>query len=313
MNNQFLKDVTAGLKLKNKKLNSKYFYDEKGDLLFQQIMNSEEYYLTNCEYEIFEHKSAEMADSFINNLQSFDLIELGAGDATKTAFLLKALIAKQADFTYMPIDISSTMVNFLEKELPEKIPGLIVHGLNGEYFPMLQRANEISKRKKVVLFLGSNIGNLTPAEAYEFLKDLCGTLKTGDVLLIGFDLKKNPHVVQAAYNDRTGFTRAFNLNLLERINTELGGDFPLSNFEHYNSYDPVTGACKSFLVSLAAQDVTIHDMVFHFEEHEIIDMEISQKYAVEEIDDLAAQTNFETIETFFDSKKWFLDTLWRVK
>jgi L-histidine N-alpha-methyltransferase len=313
MNNQFLKDVTAGLKLKPKKLNSKYFYDEKGDLLFQQIMNSEEYYLTNCEFEIFENKCGEMADSFINKLQSFDLIELGAGDATKTSFLLKALVAKQGDFTYMPIDISSTMIEFLEKELPEKIPGLTVHGLNGEYFPMLQRAYEISKRKKVVLFLGSNIGNLTPAEAREFLKHLRGTLRKGDVLLIGFDLKKNPHVVQAAYNDRTGYTKAFNLNLLERINTSLGGNFDLSNFEHYNSYDPLTGACKSFLVSLAAQDVTIHDMVFHFEEHEIIDMEISQKYAVEEIDDLAAQTNFETKETFFDSKKWFLDTLWQVK
>lgn len=313
MDNQFLKDVVSGLKRKPKKLSSKYFYDEKGDVLFQKIMTSEEYYLTNCEFEIFEQRSGEIAATFIKHLQSFDLIELGAGDATKTSFLLKELLAKDADFSYMPIDISSNMISYLEQELPKKLPELKVIGLNGEYFPMVQRANEISKRKKAILFLGSNIGNLTPEEAEGFLERLNSSLNKGDVVLVGFDLKKNPHVIHAAYNDRTGFTKAFNLNLLERINNELGADFNISSFEHYNSYDPSTGACKSFLVSLAEQDVTIHDMVFHFEPDEIIDMEISQKYALDEINDLAIRANFETIETFFDSKKWFLDTLWQVK
>jgi L-histidine N-alpha-methyltransferase len=313
MDNQFFNDVVSGLKRYPKKLNSKYFYDAKGDALFQQIMNSEEYYLTNCEFEIFEKRSGEIADTFIQHLQSFDLVELGAGDATKTTFLLKELLAKDADFSYMPIDISSSMVNYLEQELPEKMSGLKVIGLNGEYFPMVQRANEISKRKKAVLFLGGNIGNLTPEEAQLFLRKLNNSLSKGDVVLVGFDLKKNPHIISAAYNDRTGYTKAFNLNLLERINNELGADFNLSAFEHYSSYDPLNGACKSFLVSLAKQAVTIHDTVIHFELDEIIDMEISQKYAMDEINDIALHANFEKIETFFDSRKWFLDTLWQVK
>jgi len=313
MDNQFLKDVVSGLRRKPKKLSSKYFYDEIGDALFQRIMNSEEYYLTNCEFEIFEERSDEIAETFINHLQSFDLIELGAGDATKTSFLLEALTAKAADFSYMPIDISSSMINYLEEELPKKIPGLKITGLNGEYFPMVKRANEISKRKKAVLFLGGNIGNLTPEEAQTFLSELRSNLNDGDVVLVGFDLKKNPHVIIAAYNDRSGYTKAFNLNLLTRINNELGANFNLSAFEHYNSYDPLTGACKSFLVSLAEQDVTVQDLVFHFELNEVIDMEISQKYALDEIDNLAVQANFKTIEKFFDSKNWFLDTLWQVK
>jgi L-histidine N-alpha-methyltransferase len=313
MDNQFLEDVISGLKCPIRKLNSKYFYDEKGDSLFQMIMNSEEYYLTNCEFEIFKDRSDEIADTFIKHLQSFDLVELGAGDATKTSFLLKALLAKNADFTYMPIDISSSMINYLEQELPGKMPGLKVVGLNGEYFPMVKRAGEISKRKKAVLFLGGNIGNLSPEEAQLFLIDLNKSLNPGDVILVGFDLKKNPHIIHAAYNDRTGYTKAFNLNLLERINKELGGNFNLAAFEHYNSYDPSNGACKSFLVSLAEQDVTIQESVFHFEEDEIIDMEISQKYALGEVEDLAIQAKFETIETFFDSKRWFIDALWQVK
>lgn len=312
MNEQFLRDVLFGLSELPKKLNSKYFYDKKGDGLFQQIMNAEEYYLTNCEYEIFETRAAEIADILIKNLGSFDLIELGAGDATKSSFLLKALVEQKADFTYMPIDISGSMIRYLEETLPEEIPGLLVKGLDGEYFPMVERAQVISTRRKVVLFLGGNIGNFNLNEAISFCKGLNDLLNKGDLVLVGFDLKKNPYVIRSAYNDRTGYTRAFNLNLLSRINQELGGNFDISKFEHYNSYDPASGACRSFLFSLTDQAVQIGPNTFHFHKNEIVDMEISQKYALEEVKELGNQTNFETIETFFDSKKWFLDMLWRV-
>lgn len=312
MNNQFFSDVISGLSQQPKKLNSKYFYDQKGDALFQQIMNAEEYYLTNCEYEIFETRSAEIADTLIKNLERFDLIELGAGDATKTSFLLEALVKKNADFTYMPIDISGSMITYLEEKLPEQIPGILVNGLNGEYFPMVERANTISNRKKVVLFLGGNIGNFSLAEAINFCKGLNDRLNRGDLVLIGFDLKKNPYLIRAAYNDRAGYTKAFNLNLLHRINHELDGNFDVSTFEHYNSYDPASGACRSFLFSLIDQDVKIGVNTFYFYQNEIIDMEISQKYALDEVKELGKQTNFETMETFFDSKKWFLDILWQV-
>lgn len=312
MNEQFLSDVISGLSAKTKKLDSKYFYDDQGDVLFQKIMQSEEYYLTNCEFEIFQQKSGVIAQVFIDQLKSFELLELGAGDASKTRFLLEALVSKAADFSYMPIDISGSMVSYLEDELPAQIPGLQVSGLNGEYFPMLEEVKNRSDRKKAVLFLGGNIGNMDPADALAFCRALHKSLNKGDYVLMGFDLRKNPHAIFNAYNDKAGYTKAFNLNLLHRINKELGANFETAHFEHYNSYDPLTGACRSFLISLVAQEVTIAGHTFSFEPHEVIDMEISQKYSLEEIYELGNQTNFEVVETFFDSKKWFLDILWQV-
>jgi len=312
MNEQFLNDVIIGLSAKTKKLDSKYFYDDEGDRLFQKIMHSEEYYLTDCEHEIFQEKSAALSDLFMEQLQAFELLELGAGDASKTSSLLKVLVEKQANFTYMPIDISGSMISYLEENLPTKMPGLQVSGLNGEYFPMLEKANTISERKKAVLFLGGNIGNMDPDDALAFCKQLHASLNTGDYLLMGFDLRKNPHAIFNAYNDKAGYTKAFNINLLRRMNTELGADFDLLQFEHYNSYDPVSGACRSFLISLVHQEVKIAGQIFSFEANEVVDMEISQKYSLEEIYDIGNQTNFEVVETFFDSKKWFLDILWKV-
>ncbi|MCD0490237.1 L-histidine N(alpha)-methyltransferase [Pedobacter sp. MC2016-14] len=307
---QFLKEVLRDLNQSPKSLNSKYFYDEAGDKLFQQIMGSVEYYPTNCEMEIFKTRTKELALTLKNGFAEFDLVELGAGDATKSSYLLAELHEQGADFTYMPIDISSSMVNYLEKNLPNAIPGLKVTGLNGEYFEMLQKAYAISSRKKVVLFLGGNIGNFKPDEALDFCKRLRTLLKPDDLLLIGFDLKKHPRVIRAAYNDAAGYTRDFNLNLLKRINRELKGNFILSQFEHYPSYDPSTGACRSYLISLTDQVVNISDHTFHFKENEYIDMEISQKYSVEETDAIARAAGFKPIAHFYDSKKWFLDTVW---
>ena len=312
MNEHFLRDVLSGLTLSPKKLNSKYFYDTRGDALFQKIMQTEEYYLTNCEYEIFEHRANDIASVFIDDLKHFDLLELGAGDASKTRFLLQALVDHKAEFTYMPIDISTSMIAYLEAELPKKVPGLRLTGLNGEYFPMLEQVRKTSSRKKAVLFLGGNIGNLDMEEALSFCNALHDSLNKGDYVMIGFDLKKNPHTIFQAYNDQSGYTKAFNLNLLTRINHELGGNFQIANFDHYNSYDPLSGACKSFLYSLKDQDVRVSNKCFHFAAHEAMEMEISQKYSVEDIYKLANQTNFGVIETFFDSKHWFLDILWQV-
>lgn len=313
MNEQFLNDVVSGLSALPKKLDSKYFYNAEGDALFQKIMHSEDYYLTTCEFEIFQSRGSEMATLLVDHLREFDLLELGAGDASKSSYLLKALVNQQAEFTYMPIDISASIIDYLAKTLPSSIPGLQMLGLNGEYFPMLEQAKTISSRRKAVLFLGGNIGNMTPDEAMSFCKTLHGSLNPGDYVMIGFDLRKNPHAIFKAYNDSEGYTKAFNLNLLRRINDELGGDIELSNFEHYNSYDPLTGACKSFLFSLEHQEFRIAGQPFQLNAAEVIDMEISQKYSLEEILELANQTNFDVVETFFDSKRWFFDILWEVK
>lgn len=274
-------------------------------------MNCEEYYPTRCEMEIFSEKTAELCDAIIGDGDAFDLIELGAGDATKSSYLLQYLLDKQVDFTYLPIDISQNVINYLDTNLPVKLPGLKITGLNGEYFEMLKQAANLSNRRKVVMFLGSNIGNMQAAEALEFCKTLRGHLSEGDMVLMGFDLKKNPQTILAAYNDKEGITRRFNLNLLERINRELHADFHLSKFEHYPTYDPETGACRSFLISLEDQEVSISNKEhIRFAKDEYIYMEISQKFTVLQTEQIAESAEFKAIDCIFDSNKWFLDAIW---
>jgi len=308
---QFLKEVLNDLNNTPKTLNSKYFYDGKGDKIFQEIMDCPEYYPTNCEMEIFRDHAKELALTLRNGFNNFDLVEMGAGDATKSSHLLKELVEMKADFTYMPIDISSAMIAHLEEVLPKQIEGLHVQGLNGEYFQMLDQANKISSRKKVVMILGGNIGNVDPEGALVFCSKIRSCLQEGDLVLLGFDLKKNPRTVLAAYNDAGGFTRDFNLNLLHRINNELDGNFDTEQFEHYPTYDPATGACKSYLISRINQQVEIAGNSFTFSENEFIFMEISQKYSIEETDNIAEKTGFKPVEHFLDHKKWFLDTVWQ--
>jgi L-histidine N-alpha-methyltransferase len=306
----FYADVIAGLSASPKRLSSKYFYDAVGDKIFQELMDCPEYYPTNCELEIFSTKTAALAESMIADGDAFDLIELGAGDATKSTHLLKYLQDKQVEFTYLPIDISSNVINYLTVKLPLTIPGLKMTGLNGEYFDMLKKAASLSNRRKVVLFMGSNIGNMPATEATEFCKVLRDHLNPGDMALIGFDLKKSPKVILAAYNDSEGITKRFNLNLLLRMNRELDANFDVSQFDHYAMYDPETGACKSYLISQKDQLVTIGKKTIRFIKDEYIYMEISQKFTIMQTDQMAANTGFRPVDRFFDIKKWFVDTIW---
>lgn len=308
---QFLEDVLRGLSSKEKFLQSKYFYDANGDRLFQKIMGCKEYYPTRCEMEIFTQKTDELVTILTEQSSEFDIVELGAGDATKSIHLLKGLLDNKVRFTYFPVDISNNVINQLHRNLPEKLPDLKLQGLNGEYFSMLEKARTLSDKIKVVLFLGSNIGNVALDKASEFSTLLRSHLKTGDLVLIGFDLKKDPKTILDAYNDSAGYTRDFNLNLLIRINSELKGNFQVDNFYHYPTYDPATGACRSFLVSKMDQEVDVAGNVFKFLKGEPVSMEISQKYTVEQTDTLARETGFTPIHHFYDSEKWFLDAIWR--
>ncbi len=309
--NKFLQEVLEGLNAEPKHLHSKYFYDEAGDKLFQQIMASEEYYPTDCEMEIFKSQTIQLAKTLKNGFDSFDLVELGAGDATKSSHLLRQLVADKVEFNYFPIDISTSTIKNLEQNLPKEIEGLRVQGFNGEYFEMLEKTRQFSNKRKVVLFLGSNIGNMPVAEAWEFAKTLRQSLSKTDLVLVGIDLKKHPRVIRAAYNDAKGYTKEFNLNLLRRMNKELEANFNVDDFEHYPSYDPINGSCKSYLISLKKQIVRIGEADFiEFEENEPIFMEISQKYSISETDEMAKQAGFKPVQHFLDSKNWFLDAVW---
>lgn len=307
----FYNEVLDGLRAENKYLSSKYFYDETGDRLFQEIMACPEYYPTRCEMEIMQQQSGQMAEIFMRTRPTFDLVELGPGDATKSWFLLRELQKRRANFTYYPIDISTNVIGWLENKLPVTLPGIRLHGLNGEYLEMMQRANSFSPNPKIVLFMGANIGNMTVPQATHFCRQLHDNMQPGDLLLIGLDLKKDPHTVLSAYNDQQGITRAFNLNLLTRINRELGADFDVQQFDHFPVYDPGTGSCKSYLISRIRQDVHIGDKTISFRESEPIYMEISQKYSLDESRNMAMQTGFQPVHTFLDTRNWFADVLWQ--
>jgi uncharacterized SAM-dependent methyltransferase len=187
-----------------------------------------------------------------------------------------------------------------------------VEAICKDYFQALHQLNETADRRNVVLFLGSNIGNFSEIEAIDFLTNLGDNLNAEDLLLIGFDLKKDPEVILKAYNDKSGITRAFNMNLLERINRELGGNFDLEQFMHFPLYDPELGEARSYLISKKRQTVYIAtlDKSFEFKSWEPIHVEISRKYDLETINRYAEKAGFKVIKNFFDHNNYYLDSLW---
>ncbi len=312
---EFAEAVREGLSAPQKRLSSKFFYDARGDVLFQRIMAMDTYYLTNCEYDIFQAQRQAWLTQFADQGRPFQLIEFGAGDGYKTKVLLSHFLAQRAQFSYVPIDISAHAVDALEADLRRTYPDLTVTGIRNDYFRALAQLRETSPQKrKVVLFLGSNIGNFTDQEAVGFLQELQSYLQAGDLLLIGFDLKKDPDVIRQAYNDPEGITRDFNLNLLRRINETLGADFDLGAFAHVPNYDPMTGEARSFLVSRRAQTVHIArlDLRVEFDAWEAIYTEKSQKYDLRTIERIARQAGFARPAHYFDARHYYVNSLWRV-
>lgn len=307
----FAEDVDAGLNAPQKQISSRYFYDASGDKLFQAIMHMPEYYLTDSEHEIFSNRAKDILLALDLDKEGFEMVEFGAGDGYKTRIFIERLLEAGANFRYIPIDISGAVLDGLQKELKAQFPDLEVKPENAEYFAALEHINRISKRSKLILFLGSSIGNFLEERTLSFLKALYDTLNEGDQVLIGFDLQKNPHTILAAYNDQQGITKAFNLNLLARINRDLGGHFDLDQFDHYPMYDPETGLAKSYIVSLKDQEVHIAALnkTYHFKLGELMHTEISRKYTMASIESLFQRTGFKVVEHFFDSKHYYVDTL----
>lgn len=310
---KFLSDVLAGLNSKPKYLQSKYFYDAAGDRLFQKIMQSDDYYLTNCEMEILENQKEEIAGNICRISSRVDVVEFGPGDAVKSIHLIRELNTQQCIGKYFPIDISGNIIQLLEKKFSSEIPNLTLRGFEGEYFAQLWEVNQISSHRKLVIFLGGNIGNYLPENMMKICRQLNEGLAVGDLALIGFDLKKDPATILAAYNDHEGWTAKFNLNLLERINRELDADFDVAAFKHFSTYDPIAGACKSYLISRREQDIHLSDNTIHFIKNEPIFMEVSQKYRPEEIATAARESGFEQLEVFTDKRSFFADVLWQKK
>ena len=305
-------DTIKGLSANPKYLLSKYFYDDAGSSIFQDIMQMPEYYLTDCEFEIFTTHRKQISESFSEGVHEFDLIELGSGDGLKTKILLQFMVERSVNLNYIPIDISHKANIDLVHSLKVEIPQLNVSAKTGDYFKEVKKLNGYSGLRKVFLFLGSNIGNFSDNEIDRFFSQLSNHCNKGDKLLIGFDLKKSPEVIMNAYSDPYGHTKRFNLNHLVRINRELNADFNTENFEHQAVYDPQTGAAKSFLISKVEQTVYIDDFAkrIHFKKWEPIFMELSRKFDLETIEKLAENYGFHVEQNFTDSKEYFIDSIW---
>ncbi len=309
----FRNDVHKGLTDFPKHISSKYFYDKKGDRLFQEIMAMPEYYLTGCEMEIISTHTHTIGELFRDRDKGLDLIELGAGDGKKTKVLLKYMAENNFNFIYKPIDISENALKSLSDSLASEMPELQVNALIGEYFEVLERFKAFDKRKKVIMVLGSNIGNLFHSIAIQFLTKLKDAMRKEDLLFMGFDQKKDPQTILNAYNDEAGITEAFNKNVLKRINRELDGNFDLGKFRHWESYNPETGTAKSFLVATEAMEVRIEklDQTVHFDQWETIHTEISQKYDDNIVSWLAEQAGLEIVTSFSDEKGYYKNYAFR--
>ena len=312
-------DVLQGLSERPKRLPSKYFYDDQGSRLFSQIMKLDEYYLTNCEHEILSRHGRAILGA--TGSGPLTLIDMGAGDGTKTLLLLEQLQEDGRASRYVPLDISEGAMAGLATTVQAHCPGLRFEGVVAEYFSGLKwlaqqpRWSDHEDSHRLVLFLGSNIGNLDRPRSRTFLRRLWTALDHGDYVLIGFDLKKDIDVLLRAYNDEQGVTAAFNKNLLARINRELGGHFAPEKFRHFSTYNVFSGAMESYLVSLDAQEVAVDGLNtrFRFREWEPIHTEYSYKYLRSDIERLAAESGYVIREHFLDSDGSFVDSLWRVE
>ncbi len=307
MDSTFAIDVKKGLESDPKFLSSKYFYDSVGDELFIKIMQLPEYYLTDCELEIFNEQSDKIIEAFKIQNQSFEIYELGAGDGTKTIELLKEI--RHKNFRFIPIDISSNALNTLSEKLKGVLPELQIDARQGEYFEILNSLK--GTEKKIILFLGSNIGNLNDNEARSFICNIASKMNNGDMFFLGVDLKKSKDIILPAYNDNQGITAEFNLNLLKRINHELGGTFDIKNFSHQPEYDEEAGVAYSYLQSEKEQVVFIKELneSFGFKKGEKIHTEISRKYDEQILQKIIAGSGLKLNKLFYDSRKYFCNAL----
>jgi L-histidine Nalpha-methyltransferase len=301
-------DVRKGLSAQPKRFLPKYFYDELGSQLFEAICLLPEYYLTRAENEILQRYSDEIAASVEGHKT---LVEMGSGSASKTRLIIEALLRSQADLLFMPVDISATALESSSRILLQSYPRLKIEAFAADYFAGLAELGKKPRGRTLALFLGSNISNFDLDEAHRFLRAMRSVLNKGDALLLGADLKKDPAILEAAYNDALGVTSAFNLNVLARINRELGGTFDLYAFRHRAFYNEGAGRIEIYIESLEKQTVRIEklDLEVQFEAGELIHTENSYKYDVAGIARLAADTGFTSLRSWFDSRERFSSNL----
>jgi len=313
---ELFNDVVKGLSSSPKCIPSKYLYDKTGSSLYEEITQLKEYYLWEAELELFKKNAQVIVSSCkLSPASTISIVELGAGDGSKTRVLLEAFISQNVSFTYYPVDIShdamrSLLVNFSHLNAD-------IHAVAADYVQGLKAVLEMNPENPVVLlFVGSTIGNLPREECSRFLMKIYAALREGDTFITGWDLKKSPDVIHAAYNDKAGVTTKFIKNILTRINRELRTDIKLDDFNYHASYDPVEGYMRLFLVPLMACQISIPAVgstgrknTISLKKLEPIFISQSQKFNVDEAHSILQNAGFSKIRDFFDPQLLFLETI----
>jgi dimethylhistidine N-methyltransferase len=307
----FARDVDDGLSATPKHLPCIYFYDYQGSLLFERICRLPEYYLTDAEATILRTYSEEITSHLPPETA---LVELGSGSCVKTEYIIEELLDQYGKVVYSPIDISRRMLKESAKALLERYADLEIISVAAEYDEGIRQVELHLDQPKLLLWLGSSIGNFEFEEAVGFLKGIVKHLTPEDLFLIGFDLVKARRVLESAYDDSQGVTARFNLNLLSRINRELKGEFDLDLFAHRALYNGQHRRVEMYLVSKCSQDVRIGDLdsSYHFDKNERIHTENSHKFTLEAIENISRQAGLSMVNRWLDTKKYFCLTLFRV-
>lgn len=311
INNEFAKNVEKGLADIPKHISPKFFYDKIGSKLFEEICDQPEYYLNRIEAQILKKSASQIID--ILEEKAISVIELGNGNSQKTRILLRPFLANWKNVSYFPIDVSLKMLKKSIRDLSREYPNLRIFGVCSDYIKGLIKINEFMKfkryipDKRLIIFLGSSIGNFDPKEAKAFLHSLSKYIRNDDALLIGFDLEKDKSILEKAYNDKKGITSQFNLNVLSRINKELDGGFELSSFEHKSFYNLREHRIEMHLESKLDQKVRIGAIgkEFHFKEGETIHTENSYKYSKNRLYGLVKNAGLQVIANFTDPKNQY--------
>ena len=315
--NEFAEDVMKGLSLNPKQLPSKWIYNEIGDALFLRVTKMPEYYLTSAELEIFQQHCKSMITSFIleNLTADVDVIELGAGDGRKSMLLLKNLIKENKTFQYIPVDISRHSLDSLTDRVRKELPSLSIYAQEGDYLTALNRTKHLLSdqwltKNRIVLFLGNSIGNMEEKEAINFITQLANTFLKGDVLVLGVDLIKSDDIILAAYSGPHNLK--FKLNILKRINDELGGNFDLNKFSSESTYGKEEALLRDYIVSNERQEVWISaiDTSFQIERGEMIQVDMSFKYDDTRVNNLLSRTNLKYVTKIIDNKNFFADYIY---
>ena len=299
----FAQELSYSFNQKQKSINPKFFYDEKGSYLFKKICTLPEYYISRTEVALLRQLEEKLPNHLNGN---FRLVELGSGSSTKTRTLIDILEKSQKHIEYFPIDISDILSDSC-KELHNDYKNLCITGIIDDYEPALELVKNYDDKNNLIVFLGSSFGNYDPKAGVRFLQKINSLMKSGDLFLLGLDLTKDETVLEKAYNDSQGITAQFNLNVLSRINSELDANFDINKFVHHAVYDKNQNRIEMYLRSLEKQIVNIPkaDLVLEIKKDELIHTENSFKFTISQIKEMSALSNFQIQDIWCDKKRYF--------